>query len=225
MKYLIFDTSSLISITTNNLLDIFEQLQKKFQGEFLIAKSVKREIIDVPSKSKKFKLESIQISTLVDKGVIKIYKNLNLENKTKQTLEIINSIFYTGETPIKVVDKAEVESLILASSLNAVYVVDERTLRMVVENPKNLVNLLERKLHKKVKINGKSLRLFKEIVSTVKIIRSSELMTIAFEQGLFDNYKADKKEILDGLLWGLRLRGCAISTDEINDTLRLEKLK
>ena len=76
MKYLIFDTSSLISITTNNLLNIFEQLQKKFQGEFIIAKSVKREIIDVPSKSKKFKLESIQISTLVDKGVIKIYKNL-----------------------------------------------------------------------------------------------------------------------------------------------------
>lgn len=225
MKYLVFDTSSLISITTNNLLNIFEQLQKKFQGEFLIANSVKKEIIDTPLTSKKFKLEAIQISNLMDRGVIKLYKNLNLQNKTNNTLEMINNIFFTGESPIKIVDLAEVESLILASSLNAVYVVDERTLRLIVENPKNLVSLLERKLNKKVKLNGKNLKLFKELVSNIKIIRSSELMTIAFEQGLFNDYKSDKKEILDGLLWGLRLRGCAISTDEINDTLKLEKLK
>ena len=225
MNYLVFDTSSLISISTNNLLNILEELSKKFHGDFLIAKSVKKEVIDNPITSKKFKFEAIQLSNLIDKGVIKLYKNLNLQNKTNNTLEIINNLFYTEESPIRVVDEAEVESLILASSLNAVYIVDERTLRLVVENPKNLINLLERKLHRKVKINGKNLKLFKELVSNVKIIRSSELMTVAFEQGLFDNYKADKKEVLDGLLWGLRLRGCAISTNEINDTLKLEKLK
>jgi len=225
MNHLVFDTSSLISIVTNNLLDILEKLSKNFKGEFLIAKSVKKELIDTPITSKKFKFEAIQVSDLIDRGIIKLYKNLNLQNKTRNTLEIINSIYSTEESNIKIVDEAEVESLVLASSLNAVYVVDERTLRLVIENPKNLTDLLERKLHRKIKINNKNLNLLHELISNVKIIRSSELVTVAFERGLFNDYKADKKEILDGLLWGLRLRGCAISTDEINDTLALEKLK
>ncbi|MBL7147709.1 MAG: hypothetical protein ISS82_02685 [Nanoarchaeota archaeon] len=225
MKHLIFDTSSLISITTNNLLDVFKELKNKFGGEFLISESVKKEIIDTPITSKKFKFEAIQISNLIDEGILKLFKNLNLKNKTKSSLGLANNIFLANNNSIKIVDEAEIESLILASSLNAVYVVDERTLRLLVENPKNLINLLEKKLHKKITVNSKNLKAFKKIVSNVKIIRSSELITIAFEQGLFSNYKSDKKEILDGLLWGLRLRGCAISTEEINDIIKLEKFK
>jgi len=40
-----------------------------------------------------------------------------------------------------------------------------------------------------------------------------------------DNFvkNGNKKDILDGLLWGLRLRGCAISTEEINDMIKLVK--
>lgn len=224
-KYLIFDTSSLISIVTNNLLNMLEELKNKFDGEFLISKSVKKEIIDTPIESQKFKLEAIQISDFIERGVLKLYKNVNLENKTNNTLEIINNIFITKDTPIRIVDRAEVESLILASTLNATYVIDERTLKLLVENPRNLVSILESKLNKKINVNNKNLKLIKDLIANVKIIRSSELMTIAFELGLFDKYKADKKQILDGLLWGLRLRGCAISTEEINDIIKLERFK
>ena len=41
-------------------------------------------------------------------------------------------------------------------------------------------------------------------------------MLIAYEKGFFDSL-GDKKQVLDGLLWGLRLRGCAISGREIDE--------
>ena len=56
-------------------------------------------------------------------------------------------------------------------------------------------------------------------------------MTIAYELGLFHGFLQAKnfvkedfeKKLLDGLLWGLKLRGCAVSSDEINDIMKLEK--
>ena len=40
MKALIFDSSSIISIVTNNLLNILADLKKIYKGEFLISNEV-----------------------------------------------------------------------------------------------------------------------------------------------------------------------------------------
>ena len=51
-------------------------------------------------------------------------------------------------------------------------------------------------------------------------------MTVASEMGYFKEYEnkyANKKDILDGILLGLRLRGCSISTDEIDEIIKIEK--
>ena len=41
-------------------------------------------------------------------------------------------------------------------------------------------------------------------------------MIVAFEKGFFKAL-GNKKEVLDALLWGLKLRGCAISVREIKE--------
>ena len=99
---------------------------------------------------------------------------------------------------------------------------------MIVEDYKKLALLLERKLDTKITINNEKLKEFKSEVKSVSIIRSTELMTIAFEMGLFNEYEnkyTNKKEILDGILWGLKLRGCAISTEEIDEIMKVERVK
>jgi hypothetical protein len=51
-------------------------------------------------------------------------------------------------------------------------------------------------------------------------------MTVAYEKGLFDNCKnkgISNREILEGILWGLKLRGCAISFEEISEIITLER--
>jgi hypothetical protein len=84
-------------------------------------------------------------------------------------------------------------------------------------------------MHKKITIDNKNLNLFSEAVTGVKLIRSTELITIAFDLGLLDNYSPTipnaKKELLDALLWGLKLEGCAISEKEIRLILKLEQSK
>ena len=228
MNDLVFDTSTIISIATNSLLDVLEQLKKKFKGDFIISNDVKREVLDHPLKTRKYKLEAIMISNLIQNNIIRTYSNVNLERKTINLLNICNDIFLSKGKPIKILDKAEVEALVLTQILKGTYVVDERNIRLLVEDYRKLAQLLERKLDTKITINNQNIRQFKSEIKDINIIRSAELMVVAFEKGLFKEYEnkySNKKAILEGILWGLRLRGCAISTDEINELVRIERVK
>ena len=228
MNDLVFDTSSIISIATNNLLDVLEQLKKRFKDDFIISDAVKREVLDHPLTIKKYKLEAIMISNLINNNILRKYTNINIEKKTMNLLSISNEIFLANETPIKILDKAEVESLVLTQVLQGTFVVDERNIRLLVEDYKKLAQLLERKLDRKIKINNQNIKLFKSEIKDINIIRSADMMTIAFELGLFkdlENKYTNRAEILDGILWGLRLRGCAISTEEIDEILKIERVK
>ena len=90
---------------------------------------------------------------------------------------------------------------------------------------------MERKLHTKVTINHDNLRKLKEITKGIPVLRSVELMTIAYELGLLDKYlfegekkivRKPRKTLLEGVLWGLKLNGCAVSEEEIAEVIRLE---
>jgi len=230
MKSIVFDTSSIISITTNNLLWILKLLKDKFGGEFFITGSVKNELIDKPLKSKKYKLEAIMISDILQKKIIKYFKNIELENKVGIMLNLANNIFKARGNYIKIVDKAEVESLSLALLLkSSAYIVDERTMRLLVENPKKLSDILKNKLHTNITIDKTNLRKFQK-EAKMDVLRSVDLIIVAYELGLLDKYIEKnkvlennlRKNLLEGLLWGLRLRGCSISTQEINEVMKMK---
>lgn len=222
MKSLVFDTSSVISIVTNDLLWVLKDMRKNFKGDFFIPSSVKFELVDKAKANRLYKLEAIMISKSIDDRELITYQPLNVDD----LLLHVNSIFSFRGNPLHILDRAEVEALALVLRLQAdAYVVDERTMRLLVEDPMSLKRLLEGKLHRKIDVNKKLLKEFEEIYQGVKIIRSTELMTVAYEMGLFDGYitkENNNKDLLDGLLWGLRLRGSAISTDEINEIIGLE---
>ena len=122
---------------------------------------------------------------------------------------------------------ASILTLVLAGVVKAdAYVVDERTMRLLIEDPIKLNKLQERKLHNKIRINKDVLNEFSKYVKNVKVIRSTELMLIAYEFGLMDKYlvsNTTNEDLLDALLWGLKLRGCAISQEEVDSFIELEK--
>lgn len=230
MKSLIFDTSSLISIATNDLAWTLKPLKEKFQGTFLITEEVKSEIIDVPLKSKKFKLEGIMTSSLLADNTLTL-SNLNIAGKTNYLFELANKIFKARSSYIHILHPGEVSALALAILIKAdALVVDERTLRMLIEEPNNLLELLNRKLHTPIEMDKKNMSLFREELNNIKIIRSTELMWAALQFKLFEKYSSASKimknnfnyNLLDGLLWGLKLRGCSISEHEINEILSLQ---
>ncbi len=228
MKNLIFDSSSIISLSMNGLLWILDPLRKKFDGEFLISESVKDEIIDKPLTSKKYKLEALNLLEITQKGILKTFKeNMKM---SEELLELTNSIFRGKHENIKILHEGEITTLAKAiESGTEAFVIDERTTRLLIENPNKLHSLLEKKLHTPINVDKNKLKKFKEMTKGIKILRSTELVIISYEMGLFKNYfnikgiSNLKHEILDGLLWALKLRGCSISDAEINEIIKIEK--
>ncbi|MFA4887936.1 MAG: hypothetical protein WC595_07025, partial [Candidatus Nanoarchaeia archaeon] len=185
----------------------------------ILPASVKEELIDKPFNSRKFKLESMMVAALVSQGIFKVHPALEVDALLNQ----INNMFMTRGTNIRIVSKAEVEALAVAVKLEAAYVVDERTMRLCVENPEGLHGILQSKLHTRVQINEKVVKTVQQYTN-VKIIRSAELMMIALEKGLLNKYMVNykKKDLADAVLWGLKLHGCAISSEEIKELEKLE---
>lgn len=228
MNDLIFDSSSIISIALNNLLDELAELKKSSKSQFVIVPSVRKEIIDHPLTSKKFKLEAITINSMF-KDVFTQLDKPEIGKKGLELQNLANSIFIADGRPLKIVDLGEMESLAAAILTNSTHVVDERTTRLLIENPDNLKKILENKFHIPIQVNQGNLGKFTSQAKGVSVIRSSELMAIAYEKGMFEKYRSNGKikdfnhELLDGILWGLKLSGCAISSDEIVELEKLEK--
>jgi len=230
MKNLVFDTGSIISLVMNNMLWTLKSLKKVYNGKFLMPENVKYELIDRPIKTKKFKLEALVIQNYLSKGVFSLVNDKELDKKTNLLLKLANNIFWSNNKPIKIIQKAEMEALAIVLKYNAdALVVDERTIRLLIENPENLSKLLSHRLHTKVKLNHSSLEEFKKNIKDVNIIRSTELAVVSYDLGILDRFITIGKNVdlnskgilLEGALWGLKLRGCAISSEEIKEIMKL----
>ena len=226
MKAMIFDAGPIISLTTNNLLWLLAPLKEKFGGEFYITENVRKELVEKPLKTKKFKFEALQVQDQIEKGVLKVIKNGKTKAKAEQLLNIANNVFYVHKHPLRTLQAGELETLAAAKLMNVPYVVvDERITRLLLENPGQMEQLLEKRLHTDVKVRrDKLVKLHKE-VEGVKLIRSFELAAIAYELGLLDDYIAKipdaRKLLLQAVLWGIKLNGCSVGQGEIDTVVRI----
>ena len=227
MKSIFFDAGPVISLATNNLLEVLGKLKSRYNGKFYFSGAVKKELIDVPFNSRKFKFEAIQIMKAVENGVFEIFPEEKTSKLTNSLLDLANNIYFAEGTGIRIVHKGEIDSIAGAKILDSEAVaIDERTTRMLIENPRELKDLLGSRLHKKVRLNEENLEKFRNAVGAIKIIRSSEIAAVSYEIGLMKDYlpKVPEagRELLDGVLWGIKLNGCAISKEEIDEIIKIE---
>ncbi|MBI5797360.1 hypothetical protein HZA98_00465 [Candidatus Woesearchaeota archaeon] len=233
MKSLIFDSSTVISLAMNNMLWILEPLKARYKGDFYITEEVKKEIIDTPMGIKRFKLEAIQIQSFIDRGIIKVYESKELQKEIKELDLLSNSIFIAKEKNMHLIDIGELSAMVLAKKIQAdALIIDERTTRMLIEAPEALQSLLKKKFHMEIKMNREKLKTFQQKINPLSAIRSIELSIAAYELGLLDKKylpknanKEKEKDILDAVIWGMRLKGCSISDREIEELLKEETKK
>ncbi len=227
MKAIILDAGPVISLTMNNLLWILEPLKKSFKGKFCITEAVKRELIDKPLTTKRFKFEALQVQRYIKKGILEVIKNDILKEKTLHLLNLANNSIIAKNHFVRIVQYGEISSLAALEILKAKAVVmDERTTRELIENPMGIVKLMEKKLHTKIGINKKNFSELKKEVMGIKVIRSAELAAIAYESGILDKYlmKKNKAELLDAVLWGVKIDGCSITNEEIEKIKKMEEV-
>ncbi|MCR4284595.1 MAG: hypothetical protein NUV97_00945 [archaeon] len=223
MKYLIFDSGPIISLTMSGMISVLEKLKGVFKGEFIITPSVKREVIDRPMKIPKYKLEAIQVKDFLDRGILKLSSSIiqddKLDKETKNVLKITNGVLritQTGEK-IKIIQEGEASCLAFANlcKCDSVIVVDERTTRLLTEAPQTLEKLMEKKLHTPLDAELSLL----EPLKRHRFIRSPELLYIAYKKNLIPIKKS--RDLLDALLYGVKFKGAAISDQEIEEIKRI----
>ena len=224
-RAIIFDSGALISFSMNGITDIIKKLKEIFKGRFLITSEVKKEIIDVPMKIKRFELEALKLKQLLDERILEFpssfgIKDSEVTKKRDEILNIANSTFNSEGKDIHIMDTGEASCLALGKMLNErkiknVIVIDERTTRILAEKPENLRRFLEKKLHVKIRTKG-NLRFFKDF----KIIRSAELVYVAYKKRLV---KLKNGDVLSALLYAVKFKGAAISGDEIEEIKELSR--
>ena len=224
-KVIIFDSSTLISFSMNGLFQEIRDLKKIFNGNFIIPKEVREEIIDKPLNSKRFELEALKMQELLEMGVLETPSSLGIKEKevsslAQKILNQANGLFYSEKRGVELIGKGEASCLAVSKMLNEkgiknVIAIDERTTRVLGENPENLVNLLQNRMHTKIKMNKKNMDFSKGF----KFIRSTELIYVAYKKGLIS---IKKEQALDALLYALKFKGCAISDEEIEEIKRIK---
>jgi len=224
-KAVIFDSGALISLAMSNLLGELKKLKEKFNGKFLITADVKRETIDKPLTIKRFWLQAMMIEQLLLDKVLEMSDAVDIpeeaiNTQTKKLMDVANSMFESKGRSVKLISSGESSCLALSKLLREkgvenVIAVDERTTRILAEKPGNLKEIMERKLHSKIKMKNENFAEFKDF----KFVRSTELMYVAYKKGLI---KIRKEKVLDAVLWALKSHGCSISYDEIKEIVSLK---
>jgi len=217
---IICDSSSLISLAEACLLDIFPYLKQRMYGDFVYPKMVRIESIERPIQAKTHALRALRLQEYELMRLIKFVDD-DVEKETKELMSLANNIFETKNRPIHLVDAGEAAQIALARKLNInTLVIDERTTRTLLEAPMKLKQHLEYESKKPVIINQKLLNSFLDKAGRFNIIRSSELVVLAYNYGYFDKYGKDKNVALESSLFTLKYSGCSLSYEEINDFMR-----
>ena len=221
MKTLIFDSGPLINLSMNGFLYILEELKKSFNGKFLITEQVKYETLDRPLKIQIFELGALRIQDLLQKKVLELPSSLNISNseiskKTAELKNIANNLLENNGNGIEIVSDAEISCLALSyilkeKNIESLIAIDERTTRLLSENPKELEETISKKTHFSVKLSKKNLFHLSKF-SDFKFIRSPELIYVAHKKGLL--HLKDPKA-LEASLYATKFKGSSISWEEI----------
>ncbi|MEK6889047.1 MAG: hypothetical protein AABW80_02975 [Nanoarchaeota archaeon] len=223
-KVLIFDSGALINLAMNGLLHILPELKKTFNGKFIITKSVKYEIIDRPINIQRFELEALRIKQLFESKIIELPDSIGIDEKTieKSTKELMDFANHTIQSQgrwIQIVSDAEMSCLALSTEctklgIENLIAIDERTTRLLAENPEGLEELMKKKLHLPAKLSSTNTDIF----LAYRFIRSSELVYVASKKNLL---QISDPKALEAALYATKFHGAAISWEEINELKKL----
>lgn len=213
----VVDSSSLISLSASCLMDIMKGLCKELKMRLIISKAVLNESIKNPLKIRRFELSAFRINKGILDGWLEV-KELSREEQhfAKEIMETANGCFLSKHGYLKIIHLGESETLALGKSINAKgIVIDERTTRMIIEEPEKLRRLLQKRHGEKVIMNEKKVKFFKKNFRKQIIVRSSELIALAYERGLLEKALGENKEVLKAALYSLKYNGCSLSSGEI----------
>lgn len=227
LKELVCDSSSIIALAEVCLLDLVSEFSRS-GVKFYIPIGVRKEIIDTPISTKSFRLEAVRISSLVERGQISVIDKEEVAAKAREiggrVMALANSLFHCEGRPIHLIDYGEADAIGLALSIGcSTILVDEKTTRLLIENPLALHESLEMRTGKTVGIAKERLAELSTALSGLSAIRSAELVAVGFLNGALKKVCMNERghDLLFGALVAVKENGCSISEAEIGEYVEL----
>lgn len=220
-KIIFFDTGPIISLVMSRLAWILPLLKQKCNGTFYITPAVKRELVERPMTIHRFEFEALESLKLINDGVLQVYNQVPRQTAS-ELITLANSSFSIGGKTIDIIQSGEIESIASARQEKAdAIVMDERTLRLFIENSAEMEKLLELRFKRDVVPDSQRINQFSSQLKGIPIIRSIELVGTAYRFGLLNDYARQVKNgnqiVLDSVLWATKFNGCAVTEHEIEE--------
>lgn len=196
-------------------------MKEREKVSFIIPQSVYYESVERPLKIKRFELNAIRIKNAVESGYLEIAKtNTQIKNMMNELSTITANICKADGRTITLINKGEAETLALMKEINSrILLIDERTTRMIIEEPQNVMSFLQHRHKCKITLNKGRMDEFKNFFVNINVIRSVELIALAYENGAFGMQMKKSKQALEAALFSAKYGGCAVSAKEIKDYL------
>tara|TARA_Y100000310_G_C20700355_1_gene829150 strand:+ start:5663 stop:6343 length:681 start_codon:yes stop_codon:yes gene_type:complete len=222
MKKIVVDSSSLITMSSSCILKMMKHLAEKENIKFMIPESVYYESVERPLKIKRFELNAVRIRSAVQSGYMETVKTTPHIKKTMNELSTVTAnICSANGKKLRLINLGEAETLALMKEIDSrILLIDERTTRMLIEEPENVMSFLERRHKCKVTLNKGEMSNFRNFFNEIRVIRSVELIALAYEDGAFEQEIPKSKQALEAALFAAKYAGCSVSGSEIKEFLR-----
>ena len=224
-KDILCDSGSLITLTSACMDRTLYFLHEKFGVRFIIPPSVEYETISRPLYGglNHFAFSAIRIKEALNDNILTKIEG-NVRSEAKRILDLANNVFYVKGNQLNLIQIGEAEMLALASSIDVNNILlDERTTRMLIEAPFKLKEHLETEFSATIMVDSDRMHKFSDAFKSMNVIRSSEIVIIAYENGFLDHFNSLKKEALEAVLYKVKYAGCSIRFDEIRQYIKTVK--
>ncbi|MCR4368667.1 MAG: hypothetical protein NUV67_02045 [archaeon] len=225
MTKIIVDSSTLITLSGSCFINIFRELSEREKIRFILPASVYYESVERPIKIRRFELNAIRIREAVRGGYLELARTtpsmkLTMEKLASATANVCRA----NGKKIRLIDLGEAETLALMKEVGGdILAIDERTTRMLIEEPQNVLKFLEHKHQCKVTMDRGELGEFRQFFGKIRVVRSVELLALAYADGAFATSMPKSKESLEAALFAAKFAGCAVSAQEILDYTQVMK--
>ena len=222
---MVMDSSTLISVSSNCFMNVFNRYCKKNNIKPIITPAVYSESISRPWHIKRFELNAVRIKDAVDSGLIAVAViNKQIAFDSQRLMDLANSVASLKQRNLKIFHRGEAEAVALAKNISArVLAVDERTTRTLIEAPQSMQSFLTRRYRGDVVVSQEKAREFQEEVSDLLILRSTELFALAHADDCFPPDMKTTPKALEAALYAAKFGGCAISFKEIQEHLKKQR--
>lgn len=212
MKRVVLDSSALISLSESCAASCLGFLKEKNSIEFLAPQTVYDECVTRPLGIKQYGFSALRIKRLFLEGIVKKTEVDGLE--VDAFLEVTNKLYHVNGKNLELIQRGEAECVVLMKKADCL-VIDEKTLRILVESPKKMGEILKSEYGKEVGLDGNSLTKLQQMVRGIKILRSAEILVVAAKQGYFARFGEDEGEAGKSGIYALRGFGCSLTKEEL----------